>query len=50
MHHEFLEPTRQYADLVVGEETDIAADVLAARIKQFISGVSVPAELGETLF
>jgi uridine kinase len=34
MHHEFLEPTRQYADLVVGEETDIAADVLAAKLSQ----------------
>jgi uridine kinase len=32
MHHEFLEPTRQYADLIVGEETDVAADVLAARV------------------
>ena len=36
MHHEFLDPTRQYADLVVGEETDIAADVLAARVKQLL--------------
>lgn len=36
MHHEFLEPTRQYADIVVGEETDIAADVLAARINEFV--------------
>ncbi len=34
MHHEFLEPTRQYADLIVGEESDIAADVLAARVSQ----------------
>jgi len=34
MHHEFLEPTRQYADLVVGEETDVAADVVAAKIMQ----------------
>ncbi len=34
MHHEFLEPTRQYADIVVGEETDIAADVLAARVNE----------------
>jgi uridine kinase len=39
MHREFLEPTRQYADLVVGEETDIAADVLAARIKNFVQTV-----------
>ena len=34
MHHEFLEHTRQYADVVVGEETDIGADVVAARIDQ----------------
>ena len=33
MHHEFLEPTRQYADLVVGEETDLAAEVLAAQVR-----------------
>lgn len=34
MHHEYLEPTRQYADVIVGEETDIAADILAARVWQ----------------
>jgi uridine kinase len=34
MHHEYLEPTRQYADIVVGEETDIAAEVVSARVKQ----------------
>ncbi len=34
MHHEFLGPTQQYADLVVGEETDIAADVLASQVLQ----------------
>jgi uridine kinase len=38
MHHGFLEPTKQYADLVVGEETDIAADVLAARVSQLLMG------------
>ncbi len=38
MHHEFLEPTQSYADLVVGEETDIAADVLSARVKQLVLG------------
>jgi uridine kinase len=36
MHHEFLEPTRQYADIVVGEETDIAAAVVAARVNEAI--------------
>lgn len=37
MHHEYLEPTMSYADLVVGEETDVAADTIAARVSQVIS-------------
>ncbi len=36
MHHEFLDPTRQYADIIVGEETDIAADILGAKILQLL--------------
>jgi uridine kinase len=36
MHHEYLEPTKQFADLVVGEETDIAASVIAARVQQLL--------------
>ena len=40
MHHEFIEPTRQYADIVVGEETDIAAEVLAARVMQMAAHFS----------
>ena len=47
MHHEFLEPTRQYADLIVGEESDLAADTLAARIIQVIRVDRLPTE--ETL-
>ena len=35
MHHEFLDPTRQYADLIVGEETDIAAEILSAKLAQY---------------
>jgi len=34
MHREYLEPTRQFADLVVGEETDTASGVVAARVKE----------------
>ena len=34
MHHNFLDPTRQYADLIVGDETDIAAEVLSARVTE----------------
>ncbi len=40
MHHQFLEPTQQYADLVVGDETDIAAEVLAARITERLRELS----------
>jgi uridine kinase len=38
MHREYLEPTRQYADLVVGEESDIAAEVVAARVTEIAAG------------
>ncbi|MFN7685926.1 MAG: uridine kinase [Oligoflexia bacterium] len=41
MHHEYLEPTRQYADISVGEETDVAAEVIAARILSATSGAPV---------
>ncbi len=34
MHQLYLEPTKQYADIIVGEETDKAASILAATIKQ----------------
>jgi uridine kinase len=38
MHYLHLEPTKQYADVVVGEETDIAADVIASRLRQALVG------------
>jgi uridine kinase len=37
MYNRYLEPTRSYADLTVGEETDIAADVLASKILERLS-------------
>lgn len=37
MHQLYLEPTKQYADIIVGEETDIAADLLSSMIKQKLS-------------
>ncbi|MGZ3697273.1 MAG: uridine kinase [Bdellovibrionota bacterium] len=40
MYHEFLDPTRQYADLIIGEETDISADILAARVKELTEQLS----------
>lgn len=48
MHHEFLEPTRQFADLVVGEETDVAAEVLAARIARIFDNKSNESSAGES--
>lgn len=34
MYMRFLDPQKQYADFIVGEETDIAASILAAKINQ----------------
>jgi uridine kinase len=34
MHNLYLEPTKQYADIVVGEETDTAAYLVSSAIKQ----------------
>lgn len=36
MHQLYLEPTKKYADVVVGEESDVAADILAARIRELL--------------
>jgi uridine kinase len=33
MHHLHLEPQKQFADIIVGEETDVAAEVIAARLR-----------------
>jgi uridine kinase len=34
MHQKFLEPQKQFADFIVGEETCVAAEILAAKINQ----------------
>ena len=34
MHQRFLEPQKQHADFIVGEETDVAASILAAKVNQ----------------
>lgn len=36
MYQKYLDPQKQYADFTVGEETDVAAKILAARIKEFL--------------
>ena len=42
MHQKFLEPQKQYADFIVGEETDVASSILAAKVNQnlIIPGLS----------
>lgn len=37
MYQKYLEPQRQYADFTVGEETDVAALILSARIKELLN-------------
>lgn len=34
MYQKYLDPQKQFADFTVGEETDVAAQILAARIKE----------------
>lgn len=36
MYQKYLDPQKQYADFTVGEETDVAAKILAARIRELI--------------
>lgn len=36
MYQKYLDPQKQFADFTVGEETDVAALILAARIKEFM--------------
>lgn len=36
MYQKYLDPQRQYADFTVGEETDVAALILSARIKEML--------------
>ena len=36
MYQKYLDPQKQFADFTVGEETDVAATILAARISQLL--------------
>ena len=36
MYLQFLEPQKQYADFTIGEETDVAASLLAAKIHSYL--------------
>ncbi|MEX0799262.1 MAG: uridine kinase [Bacteriovoracaceae bacterium] len=37
MYQKFLEPQKQFADFTVGEETSVAASILAARLKELLN-------------
>ena len=37
MYQKYLEPQKQFADFTVGEETDIAAHILAAKLRELIA-------------
>lgn len=37
MYQKYLDPQKQYADFTVGEETDVASLILAARVKELTS-------------
>ena len=36
MYQKYLDPQRQFADFIVGEETDIAASILAAKVNDLL--------------
>lgn len=37
MHRQYLESTRQFADLVVGEETDIPSEIISSKIRSILA-------------
>ncbi len=37
MYQKYLDPQKQFADFTVGEETDVAATILSARIKELLN-------------
>lgn len=38
MYQKYLEPQKQFADFTVGEETDVASQILSAKLKEFLHG------------
>lgn len=45
MYQKYLAPQRQYADFIVGEETDMAASILAAKVDQLLADETRRSEL-----
>lgn len=42
MYQKYLDPQKQFADFIVGEETDIAASILAAKINELLDNKGNP--------
>jgi uridine kinase len=42
MYIKFLDPQRQFADFIAGEETDVAANILAAKINEQLKSTATP--------
>lgn len=45
MYQEFLDPQKQYAHFIVGEETDIAASILSAKVNEVFLASQAPSPL-----
>lgn len=47
MYQKYLDPQKQYADFTIGEETDTAAEILAAKLKEVLNTPDLTATLKE---
>lgn len=43
MHQKFLEPQKQFADFIIGEETDVAAEILSSKLNDYLRPVRMSA-------
>ncbi|MBL7665476.1 MAG: uridine kinase [Bacteriovoracaceae bacterium] len=48
MYQRYLSPQKDYADFIVGEETDVAADILSARINEMLTDRQTHINMSET--
>lgn len=48
MYQKYLDPQKQYADFTVGEETDVAASILSAKVREMLH-LEVPEKAHEAI-
>lgn len=48
MYQKFLDPQKQYADFTVGEETDVAASILSAKVREMLH-LEIPEKAHEAI-